>query len=216
MKLITFYSKSHECLVRRLLNSCIGEFDVKVHEIPQRGTGYFRSPGYRETMVDKLKIIREEATEDFIFADADIVFLRPSLKIILEEMSSFDILFQNDGPHRPFCAGLFVMKINEGTLRFLDTWISKSEFKLTGPNEFGYDEDDQDVLNGGIIQTSKLSYGKLSLRFTNPCHLMGNHNLPLWDGRKLDFPSEILVFHANWTEGIENKIKLMDMAMASV
>jgi hypothetical protein len=161
-------------------------------------------------MIDKLKLIKAEATEDFIFAESDIVFLKPSLSRILQEIAFFDVLFQDDGP-RPLCAGLFVMRVNEKTLAFLDDWRSRAEAALTQPDENGRINDDQDVLNK-FIQDSGLTYGKLSHLFANPYTVAGK----IWDGSNLNIPNDTLVFHANWTEGIENKEKLLDMALTAV
>ena len=200
MKLVTCYSESHKKLLNIFLSSCIGEYEVKVHEIPQRGSGIYESPGFKESMIDKMKIIKSEATEDFVFSDIDVVFLRPSLQCILKELNSFDCLFQDSGI---YCSGLFAMKVNEKTIKFLDDWINTLE---TG----GFPQEEYALRH--LIPNSGLAHGKLSHLFTNPFILRGRH----WDGTELSIPNETLVFHANWTAGIENKEKLMNMAIQSV
>ena len=67
-----------------------------------------------------------------------------------------------------------------------------------------YNKEDQKTLNEQIyLCKSKF----LSRKFFTIAHSIGR----VWDGIEVDIPGDILVHHANWTVGINNKIKLLNM-----
>jgi hypothetical protein len=51
----------------------------------------------------------------------------------------------------------------------------------------------------------------LSRKFFTIGHIVG-----LWNGQEFNMPYPILVHHSNWTSGIENKIKLLDIVRKKV
>ncbi len=201
MKLITFYTPSHESLVRRLLGSCVREFRVTAAKGQQMGNGVFHKQGWRASMLQKMRAIRQEASEDFLFADADVVFLRPSLARIRQELEGFDCLFQDDG--KGHCAGLFAMRSNTACLRLLDRCIAELESDLDNETQ-----GDQVILNR-LLRTSGVKYGKLSGLFANPHTLTGAS----WQGDHLKLPPDTIAFHANWAIGVKKKLRLLDMVL---
>ena len=200
MKLITFYTPSHEPLARRLLASCVGEYRIATAVAEQRGKGVYHTHGWRATVLEKIKAIRREATEDFLFADPDVVFLRPSVERIRGEWRDLDCVFQFN---RANCTGLFAMRSNAGCLRLLDRCIAELASDLE--NEA---RGDQAAMNR-LLPSSGVRYGKLSGLFANPYTLTGGK----WNGKELELPPETIAFHANWTVGVESKIRLIDMVL---
>jgi hypothetical protein len=202
MKLITFYTPSHECLVKRLLASRVEEYTLAVVEGEQEGIGAYRQKGFHRSVLSKMRAIRKEATEDFVFADADVVFLKPSLERILKEAEGYDCLFQRDDI--AYCTGLFFMRHKPGCLNLLDNIVAVLELRR--------DDDrvhDQTVAQR-LLPKSGLRYGHLSDLFANLCTIYGHD----WHakGRSPIVPAATVVFHANWVAGVERKLMLLEIA----
>ena len=68
--------------------------------------------------------------------------------------------------------------------------------------------DDQEPLNRALTSDNKIKKSLLPYKFFNPALDIGpNKWLP---GTILKLPKDIILHHANWTIGIENKIKQLD------
>jgi hypothetical protein len=200
MKLYTFYSESHKYLYDLFLDSIhkTNSFiDINVDILDQQGSGSFMESGWESTMGKKLdQIIRAcEEGDIFIHSDSDVIFLRNIEEKILEELGDFDIAFQDDGVVG-LCMGFFICKPNtEITSLF-------KKVKEILPSFKGHD---QNALNS-IIQNYNIKYKKLSHLFFN----YGQTRSRVWNGEDFEVAEDILVFHANWTIGTENKIKLIN------
>ena len=201
MKLITYYTPSHRILVQHLLASKLEEYTVHAFEGQQLGPGHYSGPGFRETTLDKLRVIRREATEDFVFTDADVIFLRPSLTQILAESEGYDCVFQRD--HESCCTGLFFMRSNPATLQLLDDAISALS-QTTNRRD-----NDQTVINA-LLPTSGVRYTLLSDLFANPCTLYGIGEARFNKVRPVS-TKNMLVFHANWLVGTTSKLRQLDI-----
>lgn len=202
MKLITFYTPSHVSLVKHLLASRVEEYTLAVVEGQQEGNGTYCQKGFHRSVLSKMRAIRSEATEDFLFADADVVFLKPSLERILKEAEGYDCLFQRDDT--AYCTGLFFMRHNPGCLRLLDDIIAVLELCP--------DDDrvhDQNVAQR-LLPKSGLRYGHLSDLFANLCTIYGRD----WyrTGQSPSVPAATVVFHANRVAGVERKLMLLEIA----
>ena len=204
--LLTFYTDSHTALLNDfLLKSSVGEYNV----IPIKGeqvckTGAFNTPGWAKTSYDKLVAIRDYVAgnlnnEYFIYSDTDVIFLSGSKDILKKELRGYDALFQKDDSM--FCAGFFAMKKNSACLEFLDKSISELRNRLP-------DFTDQDIINEIIKKERNLKYGFLSKKFANFSTISKSNKL--WNGQTFKIPKDITAFHANWTIGIDNKIKLLE------
>ena len=203
MKLVTVVSPSHQSLLDRMTASCIGEYALKVVQIPQYGSGVFHQRGFTKAMLSKMIAIRDELSEPLLYSDADVVFLRPSLSAVLSELALHDCVFQDDGSH--CCAGLFAINNTKNSFCLLDAIIKR----LAGnQNDDRYD--DQWILNLEL-KSRPLNYTRLSRKFASPYTITGSE----WNGSPMQIPPETLVFHANWTIGIHNKELLLDMVTFS-
>lgn len=202
MKLITFYTPSHALLVKHLLASRVEEYAPAVVEGRQEGTGTYRQSGFHRSVLSKMRAIRREATEDFLFADADVVFLKPSLERILKEADGYDCLFQRDDT--AYCTGLFFMRHNAGCLKLLDDIIA--ELELCPDDDRIHDQN----VAQRLLPRSGLRYGYLSDLFANLCTIYGS----AWylKGQSPIVPAETLIFHANRVAGVERKRILIEIA----
>ena len=211
IRLLTFYSDSHDVLFKNYFYPSVkklNEYDIVPEKFNQIGiNGSYFEKGWRESMLQKLKFLVKTVNESwgdyFIFADADVIFIDKTKDFLLNQIKSnnFDVVFQRD--YDSLCAGFFIMKSNENTLKFLnkcvDTYDDYPQF------------DDQSVM---IIHADKmLKYKLLSNEIFNIGMINGGC---VWDGEFYEIPKNILAFHANWTIGVKAKIDLFNFVIDSL
>ena len=206
MKIFTFFSESHRKLHKLFLESLEKTNpNIQIHSdvIAQSGTGIFMDKGWENSMSDKLdQIIGScEFGEIFIHSDSDVYFFNSIEEKILEELGDFDIAFQDDG-HVGLCMGFFICRPNSNVIN-----LFKSVKSIL--NEFN--GHDQNALNS-IIDSSGVKYKKLSGLFFNYGQKYGK----VWDGEDFDIDPDILILHANWVIGVENKIKMISLVQQKI
>lgn len=202
MKIITFYTETHKYLHEKYL---LPSLDNKLCEIiTKKGTqisndGGFFSYGFRETMFDKLRFIVEvmgqhNEDEEFIFMDSDIIV--KDLNELLEYIIPFkkiDLVFQSD--LNTACAGFFYFKNKKENLELFNNAL-----KLNHLNN------DQLAIN--TLLNSDINYSLFDYKINNYSFYS---NGDIWEEHKLFEPTnDIVVFHANYTVGVNTKIKLLD------
>lgn len=198
MNIYTIYSDSHEeMLLRYLLPSLPSGYgrSITVKKVNQYcASGSFYSSGWadmcREKVIYFLDICKREMGNTFLFTDADVQFFSDPIEPLLIELGDFDIACQDD--IHQFCSGLFVCRANDATLALFHAILE------------GYENEDQFTLNKYL---HLVNHKKLSHRFFNVAHSIGGP----WSGSDFNIPEDIIAHHANWTVGVENKIKLLDL-----
>lgn len=202
LKLYTNYSPSHKVLYDNYFIKTLpeNEFEVVLEECPQDClSGNCWEAGWEESCIRKLKIVLNACKSNmggaFVFSDVDVQFFGPVLNVLLEELGDLEIACQNDtGP--TYCAGFFIAKANDNTLKLFEDMLYK------------FEKDDQHCLNK-YIHINKIKAKMLSSRFLT----IGNLIYRVWNESIGDvyIPRNTLVHHANFTVGVENKIKLLNM-----
>lgn len=178
------------------------DVDLIIRYLPQESDGVYESDTWNKTMykkmtyiVDYMKSLKEN--EYFLHADIDIRFYRNFKKDIIDlyNASGKDILFQNDGYE--LCMGFFICKYNEKIIKMM-------EYVRDNLNKFAQD---QKAVNSLLPQTS-IKYGILPERYYN---FGPTNGLIRWNPGIQNFyvPKDIVLHHANWTVGIENKINII-------
>ena len=208
MKLITFYSDSHKILLDNYFLPSLkkfNEFEIIVEKINQNSEGYYGCDGWGETMTNKVDLIIKTINETwgnyFVYADCDIMFFDSMKDKLIEYIEDNDISFQDDSV--TVCAGFFICKSNEKTLNL---------WKTVKDNVHNYN-DDQESLRYHIDKVD-IKYNKLPLIFSNIGHFNGQQR---WEGNKnYDIPSNIIIFHANWTVGVQSKIELFNYIIDNI
>lgn len=199
MKLVTYYTSTHEILFRDFLNPSIPEgFNVlkmKGDQISEDGS-YF-SHGFGETTRKKMEFLlseleNSEDEEIVLFSDVDIIFISDPSEYLMS-YSRFDAVFQNN--YDGLNTGFFLLKNKEEVRNMLRDVLE---------NCHKY-QDDQIALND-IIKNHSLKIGVFDDRILSPGAL---NKGKCWSGEALDIPNETLVFHACWCVGVENKISLL-------
>lgn len=196
MKLYTIFTPSHRIFYENhFLTSLPDEFELISIEIPQEClSGEFYKDGWSKTCFRKVELFLKACEENMgdvvVFSDVDIQFFGKIKDILIEELGDYDMACQNDtGSY--YCSGFFIFKANEKTLEMFKSMLDN------------YTSEDQTTLNNNIhMVKSKF----LSDKFFTVGKICG-----VWNGLDFKIPYDILMHHANWTSGIENKIKLLNI-----
>lgn len=196
MRLYTTYTPSHKILYENyFLKTIPKEFDIIAIEDKEQHclTGNFYSEGWDKTCFKKIELfIRacEESMNDYFFyCDVDVQFFKPIKDELIYELGDFDIACQDD--YTTYSSGVFICRANQYTLQMFKDMKEK------------YNKEDQTTLNEHI---HKVKHKKLSHRFFTFGHIVPRP----WLGEYFTVPDNILMHHANWVVGINNKMKIMD------
>lgn len=212
MNLLTLYTDTHEILYKNyFLKSKIEEYNVIAYKQTQRcKDGSYYQNGWRESMIDKINVIIDYIKQNlnnkeiFVFSDCDVIFLKNTKSLFEQWIGDNDMLFQSDGKNW-YCAGFFVAKHNERVLKLFELIAKK--FEQNDPES----KDDQRLLNA-YIRGTDVKYDILPTSVYN--YHAASHNPMIWaPGVKFHIPKDCLVFHANWTKGVNHKIKLLDYVL---
>ena len=225
MKLVTFYSDSHIKLYELFLESFNKFLSKKYTLLPKKidqvsPTGVYNSKGFDVAMVEKLNWIIENINisdnQPMIFSDCDVQFFGD----LIFDMKDNDILFQHDyheffdlswypdgnngkGIYPNYCAGFFICKQNVKILNFFIDVRKKLLENLNGTLH------DQTVLNKMLNDGYDIKHDKLN---PNQYWTVGfSTQGVVWDGQPIKTPKDIIVHHANFTVGIQNKLNLLKL-----
>jgi hypothetical protein len=172
--------------------------------IGQQCNGSWGTWGFIQTMLEKVKWIIENIdindSNFLVFSDCDVQFFGD-----LEfDLSDCDILFQQDYFPTSYCAGFFICKQKQNVLDFF-----KLVENMFSKHSAGY-FDDQVAINTlfkngcDVVQKNMLPQNKY---WTVGCYTNG----VVWKGQDVECPKEIIMHHANFTFGIEDKLILLEM-----
>ena len=224
IKVYTLFTESHKKLFTDYFLSTFPfrkEIELIVLYRDQKcATGAFESEGFKDTVkykiecfVDGLNACKDD--EIFMFIDPDIQFFGDFYTDIINAIQNFDAVFQNDvfgGAN----TGFFADKSYKKTKGFFKTLLGNFDI-----NEFKHDQD----LTNYLLQ-NKRSYPTIDINWTflpetywTYGHIAAKQNTKTgkyngaWTQQSDDFeiPKNIKIHHANWTEGVNNKIKLLDI-----
>lgn len=206
IKLYALYTPSHEVLKDKFfLPSIQDDFEVILEFCEQTcPSAKFMDEGWTQTTMRKVDLIIRAINENwgkiFIFSDVDIQFFAPIEKTILKLMDGKDIVMQRNNPEGVLCTGFFACRGNDKTLRlWMDVKKKMQKKKLNS---------DQNSFNQCIKKKSKknpynIVWGYLPNSFFGGGTLTGY----LWKpGNRLPIPRNIMMHHANWTQGVKHKI----------
>lgn len=180
-------------------------------------SGEYQKSGWQKIMLAKVDLVIRAIEENwgnyFIFSDVDIQFFGEITPGIEELIKSHDLVIQRDSPPRKAypkglaCAGFFACQGNENTLKL---W-KEVRACMTKCNVH-----DQKAL-------AIILYGDPSLVPVSWCFLPNKYmsaGTYLGDGWKPNKPfpiaEDIVLHHANWTEGKSNKIRQLRMVRDAV
>lgn len=215
MNFYTFFTQSHKSMYEDyFLNSFpYDQFNLIAEEFKQEcPTASFRSEGWNKTMRQKiatiLKGLKDNKGDLIVHGDCDIQFFPSNGNIkneLIKELGSHEMAFQDDG--YALCAGFFICKCTDRVISLFEEVNERLE-------EFS---EDQDAMNK-ILPSTKISYKKLSSKFYT---LARDNQWQVYGGQMQyemnnDRANTVLVHHANFTIGIDNKLKLLELVKKSV
>jgi len=210
LKILTFYSDSHYKMFNDFFISSydkyLSKYELIVKKINQISpTGEYESFGFDTTMVEKLNLIIENIDINdgrfLMYSDCDVQFFSD----LDFDLGDNDICFQQDGSVKNLCAGFFITKQNNSVLSF---FIEVRQMLLDSLDGKIHDQKIiNKLLNSGY---DKIKVGVLPYdRYWTVAYGINNK---MWH-EDLDFeiPNTIISHHANFTVGVENKIKLLKL-----
>src|SRR3989339_7040 len=213
IKLYSYCTPSHEGLKNNwFLPSIKDNYELIIKDFSQNcPSARFLENGWEKIIDRKIDMligaIKENWNDIFIFSDVDVQFFGETEKTLLEELGDRDILFQKNRSNpletESICTGFFILRANSRTLQL---WEEVRKIREQNPEFIGC----QAALNYVIKNEKELQWGFLSECFWSPGVDYGKKNW-LWEpGMNFEIPKNILLHHANWTRGVENKIKQLE------
>ena len=175
-------------------------------------SGEYKLGGWRETQYNKvlawIEAVRENMGNIIVCADVDVQFLKPSSVFLEEFLHSSDIAFQTNKieDETRICSGFFVCRCSLQTLNFFEI-VAKRLKAIMHEAGGGEQYVMQDLIDEGWLQ--------LNIKMI-PRNKVWNPGRKFEKLEDLDIPKEIMVHHANWTEGTRNKTEQMDFVQSSV
>jgi hypothetical protein len=215
MKIYTTFSESHKPLFEKYFLPSYKEqnkgkdFSLYVSEMDQISeNGSYSTVGFRESTSDKLKVIIQAISDNMgeriIYCDPDIQFFNGFKEDILKYNTlqpEVDIFCQCDTPRCPenviLCTGFMVLTCTQKLKTVFEnalTHIDKFEHDQYAFNYFA-----KKALNWRILPEEK---------YYTIAYNTGN---VVWNGEEYNnIPDGIIMHHANWTVGVNNKLKLLE------
>ncbi|MBN3040290.1 MAG: hypothetical protein JW867_04115 [Candidatus Omnitrophica bacterium] len=218
IKLYSFYSPSHERIKDEwFLKTLKDDYEIDIRRCEQKGSGRYRTKGWAETILFREDMVIEAIKENwgriFVYSDIDVQFFKKTEPILVDAINNFDIVLQKDDPQNNACLGFFVARANKETLNFFDLLRKRvlkegrdqvlanrilKDYNLAGVISF------KNIIKGlfkGLL--NRFNYGLLPDVFFSG----GTFSGKIWQpGMDLSIPKDIVLHHANWTVGVDNKI----------
>jgi MoaA/NifB/PqqE/SkfB family radical SAM enzyme len=204
MKLIAVFSASHETLKDQwFLRTLKDDYDVRLRRCDVRGPGSYMQEDWTQTILFKcdtiIDAIQKYWDEIFVYSDVDVAFFRPTESAILESLAGKDIVCQLDDPVGNLCTGFLALHANDRTLRLWQQVRRALERERR----------DQIAFNRVSREMEDLRVGYLPLSFFGP----GTFAARAIRGRQRFYvPDNPVMFHANFTIGVPNKMALLSEA----
>lgn len=212
MRLYTYMTPSHRTLFDEFLYPslkthflCDPSNELTAREGEQiTASGCFSDEGFNRTTIEKVRLwlraAEENPHEPWIYCDPDICFYRPFARDLLRYARRFDLAGQSDkSQYFEICTGLFVAKSSRRLTEFLgaiEHLMSTSDI-----------HNDQLAFIRISREFPDLSFGLLPRAYWS-VHWSTRGNL--WEpGMKLKVPLSIRAHHANYTLGVDGKMRLL-------
>jgi hypothetical protein len=205
--LYCLHTASHAVLYEQWFRATLpDEFDLRPVRCDESEGGSYRDPAWSRAVLAKLDLI-ERAIEDnpgapLVYSDVDVQFFAPVRDRLLAGLGDLDIVCQCDDHRGRLCTGFFAAR---GSDRLAGLWRKvRAHAHQEGR--------DQRAFNALVREDGQIRAGALPAAFFGAgCGLEpGRDDAALpgnWTpGTPLTVPSDMVMHHANWTVGVDNKI----------
>ena len=204
MKLIAVYSASHETLKDKwFLRTLKDDYDVRLRRCDVRGQGSYMQEDWTQTIFFKcdtiIDAIQKYWDEIFVYSDVDVAFLGPTKSAILESLAGKDIVCQLDDPMGNLCTGFLALHANHRTLRLWQEVRRALERERRDQIAFNRVAREMEDLRVGYLPVSFFGAGTFAAR-----QVCGR--------QRFYVPDNPVMFHANFTIGVPNKMTLLTQA----
>ena len=210
MKFISVFSESHRILKDEwLLPSITEDFDLDIRFCPDEG-GAFMEENWTKSVMFKTRtvidVIKENWGEVFVYSDVDIQFFAPVQDILLRCLEEYDIVCQRDDPAGYLCSGFCAMKANRKVLKLYE--IVYECAKIEKRDQLAFNRNLRMSQRRKLVYFLKQGvwpcrYAYLPDIFYGGGTITGKHWVP---GMDLPVPEGIVMHHANYVVGVEQKI----------
>lgn len=213
LRLVSYYTPTHKDMCERFVMSRAWGFDERHFAQHEQTcpTGGFKSEGWNDCMLDKLNTLLSLPTDGTatLYVDAD-VCLMPSLvewcRWYVEHLDADEVAFSSDVVQ--WCAGIMLFRSSKRVHAFWQT-IADLSAAVNAP--------DQDVIHWLRVQAEQQK-GRLPIVgrmlpadvFCNWATVNAPHVPAPWDGQPFEVPKTCLAWHANWTIGVDNKMRMLE------
>jgi len=170
----------------------------------------FKESGWSEAMLEKVNLIIDAIYanwgEVFIYSDVDIQFFNATWPTISKIMETYDFAIQNNFPpnrkHAEPTPGFFACRANQV---MLDLWRAVRHEMVSQAD--GIMLDDQEAI-GRVFKQQEFN-NTLRWCYLPGTFMSGVSTGRLWapDQKTFRYLPGIILHHANWTIGLENKIE---------
>jgi len=209
MNLVTYFTKSHKPLLDILLKTSEGIEKKIIFQGEQLcPSARFKENGWNASCADRIKKLADLPInhELHFFSDTDVV-----LSSDFEGWCEYfvfnkpqDFVFYGYDTFQ-WCAGTMLFRQTEKVKRWWNALYQICE--MMGQN----DQDGLHALRSAVKPTILMDV----MPTQNVCNLatLSKPETPkLWDGSDFNIPSECKAWHSNWTLGVEQKVKMCEMA----
>lgn len=203
IKLYAIYTQSHAVLKDEwFLPSFQDDYETIIEYFDQEcSSATFMQQGWTKTTIHKVETWVQAAKDNlgkiFICSDVDIQFFGSTENEIIKSLVGNDIVLQYDNLGRECCTGFFACQGSKKIIELFENMLTlmKSNSKIS----------DQKAMNHFLRKhnTLNITWNYLPMIFFGG----GAHTGKNWyPGDTLEIPKDILMHHANWSLGIDNKI----------
>ena len=198
MKLFCYNTPSHDVFYDEWFTKSIqDEFElVRVRDDSQHcKSARYRQHGWRETQIRKVRLwlraLREE--EVFVGSDVDIQWFGPTSHLLQQCIQDRDFAVQSYGDGA-ICSGFFICRSNARTQEMWQTVLEGLEK--------GESQGEEDLLRN-CLRNKMVKWAELPRNvFWTPNNLYREHS-------EFKVPRGLLMHHATFVVGIDNKLKQM-------
>jgi len=199
MRMYSLCTPSHAVLRDEwFLPSVCDDFDIEVHLVDIEGAGRWRERDFLQAVRHKGPIVLDAVEANwgssFVYSDVDIQFFAPVEERLRAALGDHDLVAQRDDPKGTFNAGFYIAR---GNAAVRDLFQELGALLRAHPTMT-----EQPILNE-IVRRRGLNVGYLPVEFFGGGSLTGRRWQP---GDLLDVPADVVMHHANFTVGIEDKI----------
>ena len=199
------FTPSHRLLTERYFVPTLPpDVDLHLRYVESEGAGRIQDESWRRAILWKVELIVEaierHAGGCFAYSDVDAQFFGSFAAWFHRALEHHDLAFQPDAPGPALCAGFFFCRANPITHAFWSEVLQ--QVRATDARE-----DDQSVAQRLAGQKAGLRSCCLPPIFYGGGTMTGRNWNP---GDKLRLPRGVVMHHANFTLGVENKVRQLD------